>query len=146
MLKMLKSQHPDKEYPSNIGQKWTDEEENQLIEELNHMNTEEIAKLHHRTTGGILSRRNEIAYKLYCNHTPIEEIITKTKLDEFSLLEIIKRKNSEKPEKNSEKPEKKSEFNLDHEISEIKKDMKEIKMQLQKMVGMMTSIYEFETA
>jgi|LauGreDrversion4_2_1035121.scaffolds.fasta_scaffold499592_2 hypothetical protein len=142
MLKMLKSQHPDKEYPSNIGQKWTDEEENQLIEELNHMNTEEIAKLHHRTTGGILSRRNEIAYKLYCNHTPIEEIITKTKLDEFSLLEIIKRKNSEKPEK----PEKKSEFNLDHEISEIKKDMKEIKMQLQKMVGMMTSIYEFETA
>ena len=27
MLKMLKSQNPDKDYPSNTGQKWTDEEE-----------------------------------------------------------------------------------------------------------------------
>ena len=30
MLKMLKSQNPDKDYPSNTGQKWTDVEENEL--------------------------------------------------------------------------------------------------------------------
>ena len=34
MLKMLKSQNPDKEYPSNIWKKWTDEEETILLEEL----------------------------------------------------------------------------------------------------------------
>jgi hypothetical protein len=34
MLKMLKSQNPDKEYPSNICLKWFEDEETILLEEL----------------------------------------------------------------------------------------------------------------
>ena len=34
MLKKLKNENPDKQYPSNLGQKWTHEEEITLLEEL----------------------------------------------------------------------------------------------------------------
>ena len=30
MLKMLKTKNQDKDYPTNMGQKWTDEEENKI--------------------------------------------------------------------------------------------------------------------
>ena len=69
MLQRLKSKNPDKEYPSNTGQKWTEEEEKILIEELNkNIDIELIAKTHNRTTGGIQARRKEIAYKMYRNN------------------------------------------------------------------------------
>jgi hypothetical protein len=29
---MLKSKNPDTDYPTNMGQKWTDEEENTLLQ------------------------------------------------------------------------------------------------------------------
>ena len=80
MLKMLKSQNPDKDYPSNTGQKWTDEEEILLLEELNkNIDIHIIAQCHNRTTGGIEARRRVIAYKLYKNNNSMEEIILKTK-------------------------------------------------------------------
>jgi hypothetical protein len=57
MLKMLKSQNPDKEYPASTGQKWTDDEEKLLLEELSkNMDIETIAQTHKRTIGGINSR------------------------------------------------------------------------------------------
>ena len=66
MLKMLKSQNPDKEYPSNIGLKWFEDEETILLEELKkNTDIEIIAQNHNRTRGGINSRRKEIAYKMY---------------------------------------------------------------------------------
>jgi hypothetical protein len=56
--------NPEKEYPSNMGQKWTDEEETLLLKELNeNVDIETISQTHNRTTGGINSRRREIAYK-----------------------------------------------------------------------------------
>ena len=70
MLKRLKSQNPNKNYPSNTGQKWTDEEESLLLEELSKgIDIEIIAQSHKRTIGGINSRRREIAYKLHVKNT-----------------------------------------------------------------------------
>jgi hypothetical protein len=92
MLKMLKSQNPDKDYQSNTGQKWTDEEETLLLEELSkNIDIQLIAQRHKRTTGGINTRRREIVYKLYSNNNSIEEIILKTKLDEEQIIETIKK-------------------------------------------------------
>ena len=67
---------------SNRGQKWTNQEETLLLEEISkNMDIELIAQSHNRTVGGINARRREIAYKLYKNDIPVEEIIVKTKLD-----------------------------------------------------------------
>jgi hypothetical protein len=129
MLKRLKSQNPDKNYPSNTGQKWTDEEESLLLEELSQgINIEIIAQSHKRTIGGINSRRREIAYKLHVKNTSIEEIIMKTKLNEDEITETInKRKNNPKKSKSIEKTEIKSTFSIEEEITEMKNDIKELK-------------------
>ena len=63
---MVRISNEDKEYPSNMGQKWTDEEELLLLEELNNnIDIETISQKHNRTIGGIECRRKEIVYKMY---------------------------------------------------------------------------------
>ena len=80
MLKMLKTKNPDTDYPTNMGQKWTDEEENTLLQELDkNINIEIIAQTHNRTIGGIRGRQRTIAYNMYVKNVSIEEIIRKTK-------------------------------------------------------------------
>ena len=118
MLKRLKSQNPDKNYPSNTGQKWTDEEESLLLEELSKgINIEIIAQSHKRTIGGINSRRREIAYKLHVKNTFMEEIILKTKLNEEEITETInKRKNNLQKSKSIAKTEVKSIFSIEASI------------------------------
>ena len=69
MLIWLKSQNPDKDYPSRTGERWSDKEDTLLLEELSkNIDIQVIAQCHNRTTGGINSRRYEIAYKLYNNN------------------------------------------------------------------------------
>jgi hypothetical protein len=66
MLKMLKTKNPDTDYPTNMGQKWTDEEENTLLQELDkNINIEIIAQTHNRTIGGIRGRQRTISYNMY---------------------------------------------------------------------------------
>ena len=129
MLKRLKSQNPEKNYPSNTGQKWTDEEESLLLEELSKgIDIEIISQSHKRTIGGINSRRREIAYKLHVKNTSMEEIILKTKLNEEEITETInKRKNNPKKSKSIAKTEVKSTFSIEDEITEMKNDIKELK-------------------
>jgi len=146
MLKMLKSQNPDKEYPSNTGQKWTDEEETLLLEELSKNNDiQAIAQLHNRTTGGINARRREIAYKLYSNNNSMEEIILKTKLDEDQIIETIKRRQNN-VKKCKPVTEIKNPFSIENEIDEMKNDIKELKNTINELVEMMKAVYEFEDA
>lgn len=155
MLKMVKQQNPDKEYPSNFGQKWSDDEEKLLLEELNiDMDMHLIAANHNRTYGSIDSRRKEIAYKMHLKDINIEEIIQKTKLETIQITDIIFRKEN-KPVKN--KPVKnnieiKTKLNdtdavilqsseimlLKNEIFGLKKDVKEI-------LRLIHEIYNFET-
>ena len=143
MLKMLKSKNPDKDYPSNTGNKWTDEEEKLLLEELNNnIDIELIAQSHKRTIGGIHSRRREIAYKLFINKIDMEEIILKTKLDESQILETIKKKQFSS--KSNPTTNVNSAFSIESEINEMKNDIKQIKNTIKELVEMMKAVYEFE--
>ncbi len=149
MLQMLKSKNPDKEYPSNTGQKWTDEEETLLLENLSKFNCnlnidiEIIAQCHNRSIGAIDARRRVIAYKLYSNNNTIEEIMFKTKLEKDVIIETIKTRinNSKKTQQNNTKICK-----FVTELNEMKNDIKELKNTIKELVEMMKAIYEFEDA
>ena len=141
MLKRLKSQNTEKDYPSNIGQKWTDEEETLLLEELSkNIDIKLIAKSHNRTIGGINSRREKIAYKLYSDNISMEEIILKTKLHEDQIIKTIK---TIKKLQNIV-IEIKNPFSIESEIKEIKNDIKELKNTIKELVEMIKAIYDFE--
>ena len=65
MLKMIKQQNPNKEYPEKLGEKWTVEEENTLLQELaDNITIKDIAESHKRTLGGIIGRQKTIAYEV----------------------------------------------------------------------------------
>jgi len=146
MLKMLKSKNPDKDYPSNTGEKWTDEEETLLLEELSkNIDIQLIAQYHNRTIGGINSRRREIAYKLYSNNNSMEDIILKTKLDEDQITETIK-KLQNNPKKCKSITEIKTPFSIESEIDKMKNEIKELKNTIKELVEMMKAVYEFEDA
>jgi ABC-type lipopolysaccharide export system ATPase subunit len=152
---MVRISNEDKEYPSNMGQKWTDEEEALLLEELyNNIDIETIAQKHNRTIGGIESRRREIAYKMYLKKMSNCEIIKKTKLDYDSIKQTI-----EKRQKNNSKRQTTKEidnllitFNkndyleLQNDVKKMKNDIYDIKNKLGELVEMMKALYEFEDA
>jgi len=146
MMKMLKSKNPDKEYPSNTGQKWTEEEDILLLEELSkNMDILLIAQCHNRTTGGINARRRTIAYNLYNKNISMEEIILKTKLDEVHIIETIKKlQNSSKKCKSVTKIKKP--FSIESDIDEMKNDIKNLKNTIKELVEMMKTVYEFNDA
>jgi hypothetical protein len=151
MLHRLQSKNPDKEYPSNLGQKWTDEEEQLLLEQLaENMEIDLIAQTHNRTKGGINARRKEIAYILYCNNHSMEEIIMKTKLDEDQIVKTINMRNAPKT---SQSPKKVKDVititaanpvSIENELDEIKRDVKELKHIINDLVEMIKAVYEFE--
>ena len=144
MLKMLKSQNPDKEYPSNIGLKWFEDEETILLEELSkNIDIETIAQNHTRTTGGINARLRQIAYNMYLKNISIEEIMEKTKLDEECMKQIINKIKNYNPKKTTET---KTIILLEREITEMKNDIKELKNTIKELVEMMKAVYEFEDA
>jgi hypothetical protein len=150
---MIRISNDDKEYPSNMGQKWSDEEETLLLQELNdNIDISIIAQKHNRTIGGINSRRQEIAYNMYLKNVSIDEIFRHTKLD-YNCIEqtIQKRKNN-----NSKKVKLKEVDNvfisinkndyieLQNDVKNIKNDIKQIKNTLGELVEMMKAVYEFE--
>lgn len=144
MLKKLKSQNPDKDYPSNIGQKWNDEEETLLIEELNkNIDIDTIAKNHNRTTGGINARRKDIAYKMHLQNISIQDIIKYTKLNEDKITEIIKKKQTITT--NNTLTDTKTQFSIEREFTELKTDIKELNNLVKEMVVIMKELYELKT-
>ena len=100
---MFKTKNPHTDYPTNLGKKWTDEEENILLQELDkNINIENIAQIHNRTIGGIRARQRTIAYNMYLKKASIEEIMIKTKLDKEQLMKIItKRRRRDGKSKNN---------------------------------------------
>jgi hypothetical protein len=72
--------------PSSCGQKWSDEEEYKLLEELNNnLNIYQIAKNHNRTRSGITCRIKKISERL------VSKLNKDTRIDDISQLknEII---------------------------------------------------------
>ncbi len=152
---MVRISNEDKEYPSNMGQKWDENEETLLLEELNNnIDIETIAQKHSRTIGGINSRRQEIAYKMYSKKMSIEEIIKQTKLDYNCIEEIIQKK--QKRQNNTSKIKTKEIDNvfisinkndyieLQNDVKNIKNDINQIKNTLGELVEMLKAVYEFE--
>ena len=77
--------------PTQKGVKWTEIEQNELLQELqNNLTVEEIAYRHKRTIGAINMRRNQIAAKMYSNNTTIDIIKNITKLKDYQINYIIK--------------------------------------------------------
>ena len=141
----------DTKYPSNMGQKWSDEEEILLLEELNNnIDIEIIAQKHSRTIGGINSRRRKIAYQMYLKNISIEEIIRQTKLDNNSIEETIKQRHNNAKIKTKEidnvfiSINKNDYIELQNDVKSIKNDIKQIKNTLGELVEMMKAVYEFE--
>jgi peptidoglycan hydrolase CwlO-like protein len=136
MLHWLKSKYPNKEYPSNTGQKWIDEEEKLLLEELSkNIDIQVIAQKHNRTIGGINSRRRKIAYELYSKNSSIEEIMLKTKLNEETIQKTINN--------HSKKKSFSTENNIDekkNDIEEIKNDIKELKNTIKELVEIIKTL------
>ena len=150
---MVRISNEDREYPSNMGQKWSDDEEILLLEELNNnIDIEIIAQNHNRTIGGINSRRREIAYKMYLKNVSIEEIIRQTKLDNYSIEETIKKRQNNNSNKLKTKEidnvfisiNKKDYIELTNDVKNMKNDIKQIKNTLGELVEMMKAVYEFE--
>lgn len=138
---MLKN--PDSESINNFGKKWTLEEENTLLQELEEdTNIKIIAQNHKRTVGGIIGKQRAIAYNMYSSKMPIEEIILKTKLDNEQIIETIKRKeNKQKKVKKIQEPKN---ISLENEVILIRSEIKEIKNTLNELVEMMKAAYVFE--
>ena len=150
---MVRITNEDREYPSNMGQKWSDDEELLLLEELNNnIDIEIIAQKHNRTIGGINSRRQEIAYKMYLKNVSIEEIIRQTKLDNNYIEETIKKRQNNNSNKIKTKEtdnafisiNKKDYIELQNDVKNMKNDIKQIKNTLGELVEMMKAVYEFE--
>ena len=150
---MVRISNEDKEYPSNMGQKWSDDEEILLLEELNNnIDIEIIAQKHSRTIGGINSRRQEIAYKMYLKNLSIEEIIKQTKLDYNCIQQTIQKRqnNTSKKNKTTEADNvfisinKNHYIELQNDVKNMKNDIKQIKNILGELVEMMKAVYEFE--
>lgn len=152
----VRNANGNKEYPSNMGEKWSDEEEVSLLEELeNDVEIDIIAQKHNRTVGGIESRCREIAYKMYVKNISIEEIIQKTKLDSDSIKQTIEKRQKIKQvkeikEKNNSKKqidEIEPSFHyieLQNDVNKIKNDINEIKSTLGELLEMMKAVYDFE--
>lgn len=127
-IEKYKIANPDKDIPKNMGSKWTDIEEQELLEHIrNHIEIEEIAKKHDRTRGAITARLEVIAIRMYeaaeaaGNHYDIEHIEEATRMNERSIRDAIDKKN-----KNKSKYEPKH-SHTDSEISNLRKEIAELK-------------------
>ena len=155
---MVRVSNEDTEYPSNMGEKWSDEEEILLLDELNNnIDIEIIAQKHSRTIGGINSRRREIAYKMHLKNISTEEIFKQTKLDYDCIKQTIEKKHNNNNNNNNSKKIKTKEIDnvfisinkndyieLQHDVKSMKNDIKQIKNTLGELVEMMIAVYEFE--
>jgi hypothetical protein len=138
MLKMIKQQNPDKEYPEKLGEKWTIEEENTLLQELdeNTLTLKDIAESHKRTYGGIIGRQKTIAYRMYLAGDTEDEIIRITKLTNEQLIKTIAKKVVKPPVISVIQPH--------NEIMEIRNEIKEMKTTINELVEMIKAIYQFK--
>ena len=107
MYKMVMAKKPDVELPTEFGKKWTELEEQQLLNELEiDMDCNTVAENHKRTLGGIRSHIYEMAYRMYLKNVPKDEIMKKMRLTEGHLDDIIARRTMKEDNKMKRKERK----------------------------------------
>jgi hypothetical protein len=83
--------------PSAAGSRWSQEEEKTLMKEINSgIDIEQIAEKHKRTQYAIKMKLQSMAYTLYKQETPIEQIVKLTGLSEEEIalgIEYCEKKN-----------------------------------------------------
>jgi len=145
----------NKEKYPNAGRKWTDEEEDILLEELDkNIDIDTIAENHSRTTGGINSRCNVIAYKMYLNNIDVEEIIKRTKLSKKEIQYAISLRENRPVKKEKEKEKEKEKVITtqisiqpkNSEIAELKTEIIWLKKDVKEMLRLIHELYAFETS
>lgn len=128
---------------SNVGEKWTENEKNKLLKELEeNLDIETIAKNHKRQIGGIISRIKYIANEMYMNGCSTDEIISKTKISSDEMLKITKKnedkKNNEKKKINVKLSDCANKVNSENEITnelyELRKKVSEINDAITKLI------------
>jgi 5-methylcytosine-specific restriction endonuclease McrA len=105
MLKNIKAKYPERNYPSALGERWSKEEDQNLLNEVKeNLDVKTIANNHNRTIGGIKARIEKIAYDMHKNNANIDDIIISTKLTEKQILEIVRKKQEAIELKLAQKP------------------------------------------
>jgi len=138
------------------GNPWGKEEDDQLIKEYNvdKLTILELSKLHDRTPGGIISRlirkkiidtrdtaRGYLEYKnsaeSLSQNTSKEYLIDDTEtISPTSISAIESNKNVKKLLRK----------NIPYDLAEVKSDIKEIKEKVNKLIELLTAVYDFEQA
>jgi hypothetical protein len=103
MFTSLAEKNPEK-YPSRMGKSWKADEINQLLAEVQDKKThQEMATIHERTVGGIVSRLRDIAADYYMNRNMQVEVCQQlTGLSKMQILETVA-KRTEIQERKAEK-------------------------------------------
>lgn len=142
MLNNLKEKYPDREYPKNLGKRWTPDEELSLMHELkNDIDVNEISDIHQRTIGGITSRIKLIAYNMYKKNININEILQNTKLEENELTEYINKK--EQTINKKEQTINKNNVNINNKLNNIEIMIRQILMNTNK--SQIINVYQQST-
>jgi hypothetical protein len=135
------------ELPSAHGKKWTELEEQQLLNELEiNMDYHAIAENHNRTRGGIRAHIHEMAYRMYTAKQSKEDIMQILQLTSEHLEDIIARRSMKDDRQKTEKTEKtepldkvkpvldpplQTEFNiLKTEVGQMRTELTEIKTEI----------------
>ena len=136
-IEKYKIANPDKVIPSNMGCKWTEIEEQALLDNIkNNIEIEEIAKKHSRTQGAITARLEVIAIRLYNqNMFDIEHIENLTGLNETTIRNAIDKKN---------KCEIKLPLYNDNEIVNLKKDLQKCYEEIRELKANVKILLELE--
>jgi len=91
VYKHMREMNPD--LPKRIGVSWSQDEEVKMLQLLEDgKSRQEIGVLLERTDGGIRSRLNKIAYEMYVNGIPRDNILKATGITDKSLSKIIIKK------------------------------------------------------
>ena len=107
------------------GKKWTEEEEQQLLDEIQEgVSKIEMSKRHERSIGSIRSKIVKMAIRMYNSKLPLAEIASKTKLSEEVIVQKANRRPGNKEENKVESTQ--NEVGLPKRSKKKRKETKEL--------------------
>jgi hypothetical protein len=135
-------------YPAKMGSPWDKEEITNMLASIQKgKNIEQLSQLHERTQGGIRGKLMQLAADYYINdNKSVDEIQTITTLSDEVILDAIQKRqytDSIKKRKDEAKAKAVPVPNTS-ELTEIKKDIKDLKAKVDKILELMTAVYDFE--
>ena len=139
----------------NMGKPWMKEEIDQLLSEIKDGKThKEIAIIHKRTIGGILSILKRVAANLHLiNKMEIQQCIEITGLEKADVLDAIdKREYNEREKKRAAeiKAQVKAQSSVPTRVldpvTELRKDVNELKKDVKEILRLMNALYDFEAS